>query len=134
MNLPEPSYKMLSDKEAILLSDYTVMTSLGLITISKGFLTDGLSIPQWCWSLIGETPFTYKAFPAGIIHDALYQSHSCSYLKANDIFYELLKVNNVAYPKRSVMYHVLDAFGWIAYYKYDLEDTAYFKQFVTIIK
>ena len=132
MNLPEPSYKMLSDREAILTSDYKIMTSLGQITILKGYRTDGLSIPQWCWSILGVTPFTHKAFPAGLVHDALFQTHYVSYLKANDIFYELLKANNVALPRRIIMYRILDAFGWIAYYNYNKSDTAFFKQFVTI--
>ncbi len=42
------------------------------ITIPKGFVTDGASIPRFCWSLTGLIP-TGVHMGAAVVHDWLYQ-------------------------------------------------------------
>jgi hypothetical protein len=43
------------------------------ITIKKGFIYDGASIPKFAWSLIGS-PFTGLYLEAATVHDAIYYS------------------------------------------------------------
>jgi len=132
--LPEPKLHALSDRCYELLEDYIILTSIGLITVKKGYQTDLASIPQWAWSILGVTPSTPKVIVPALIHDILYQTHSVSYLKANDVFLELCKANKMVIPRRFTMYKVLDMFGWIAYYSYDNDDNIYFKEFLKIVK
>lgn len=43
------------------------------VTIKKGFIYDGASIPKFAWSLIGS-PFTGLYLEAATVHDAIYYS------------------------------------------------------------
>lgn len=115
LNLPSPHLEFISDTRAFLLDDYTLDTSLGTITIKRGYVSDGASIPSLFWTLLQEQPFSGKLIPSALVHDVLYQSHYCGYYQANRIFDELAKRNNVPRIKCFLMLHTLNAVGWIAY-------------------
>lgn len=134
MKLESPKIYFISDKEAYLLEDYIIDTIIGKITIKYGFIFDGASIPKFAWSLIGEHPFSGKLLPAAIVHDILYRTHYVGYLKANDVWYDLCVINNVALGKRQIMTQTLNTVGWIAYNKNGKQkDIDYYKQFFEII-
>jgi hypothetical protein len=54
LNLPSPHVYAISDSEVYLLDDYTVDTIIGRITVKRGFIFDGASIPKFAWSILGE--------------------------------------------------------------------------------
>jgi hypothetical protein len=132
LNLPSPHVYAISDSEVYLLDDYTVDTIIGRITVKRGFIFDGASIPKFAWSILGENPFSGKIMAAAIIHDILYRIHYVKYLKANDVWDDLCKRNNVALTKRIIMTQILNAFGWIAYNRMTLKDIEYYKTFFAI--
>ena len=132
MNLPSPYIYFISDTEVYLLENYTVDTIIGKITIKRGFIYDGASLPKWTWSLIGESPFSGLIQPAAIVHDILYRTHYVGVMKANDVWFDLCKRNDVAWGKRQIMTQVLNAFGWVAYNKIKPKDIEYYKQFLVV--
>ncbi|UDQ99399.1 DUF1353 domain-containing protein [Lentisphaerota bacterium WC36G] len=73
------------------------------ITILKGFLFDGASIPQFFWSTTGS-PFDFRFLIAALIHDALYASELLPRKEADEIFLLLLKYYGVSYYNRNKIY------------------------------
>ena len=80
-----PQFRVLrwdGDVMVIVLTHYLrCLTSLGWITVPTGFHSDGLSIPQFAWSVVG--PSTGCAFVAGLLHDFLYSKASDVYFKVD---------------------------------------------------
>lgn len=68
------SYQYVSKKECILVTAY------------QGFVSNGLSIPEFLWPIYGH-PLDRKNIRAAIIHDYLYRHHIFSRRKADIIFY-----------------------------------------------
>lgn len=70
-------------------------------TVPKGYLTDGASIPQPLWSLIGS-PYLPEFITAAIAHDWCcdndYDNEEMS-----DLFFELLKLSNVSELTADIM-------------------------------
>lgn len=132
LNLPSPKIYFIEDQEVYLLEDFTIDTIIGKITIKRGFIYDGASIPKIFWSVLGESPFSGKIQPAAIVHDILYRTHYVKYLKANDVWNDLCKRNNVAIGKRITMTQVLNGFGWVAYNRNTPKDIEYYKQFLIV--
>ena len=132
LNLPSPHIYAISDSEVYLLDDYTVDTIIGMITVKRGFIYDGASIPKFAWSLLGENPFSGKIQPASIIHDILFRTHYVKYLKANDVWDDLCIRNNLANTKRVIMTQALNAVGWVAYNNNTQKDIDYYKQFLVV--
>jgi len=92
-----------SKREYKLLEDITVDANGYEITIKKGFVFDGASIPQFLWSFIGS-PFTGNYTLAALVHDALYRSNSFNRKNADKIFLALMKQDGVSFFKRRSMY------------------------------
>lgn len=94
-----------------------IMTSAGMVTIPAGFLTDGLSIPRFAWSIVG--PSTGGAFLAGLLHDFLYSRDSdgifeVSRAKADDLFREAMYNLGIGF-KRNLIWSAVRMFGWRFY-------------------
>jgi len=86
------------------------------ITVPRGFLIDGASIPRTMWRLIGS-PFLPMFQKAATVHDYLYTHHKVSRKKADQIFREILKDNTVSKVKAGVMYAAVRTGGYFAYKK-----------------
>ncbi len=84
------------------------------IKIPAGYLTDGISIPRFCWVIVGH-PLSGEAVQASVIHDFLYQYGLYDQKRSDDIFLEALIVLKVPVWKRQVMFRALRFFGWIAW-------------------
>lgn len=80
------------------------------ITVKKGFKTNGASIPNIFYSLIG-CPFVGKYVGAAIIHDALYGCKPISKQKADLIFNDIMIHNEVPVWKRYMIYQAVKQFG-----------------------
>jgi hypothetical protein len=96
------------------------LTSLGWITVPTGFHSDGLSIPQFAWSVVG--PSTGCAFVAGLLHDFLYSKASDVYFKvdrktADELFLEAMYHLGVPWHKRHAMHAAVRLAGWKSFKK-----------------
>lgn len=60
------------------------------LTVKPGFVFDGASIPQICWTSIGH-PLEHRFILAALLHDALYQTQYLSRKKADEYFQKFLK-------------------------------------------
>ena len=94
----------------ILKANFRYISSMGLITVHKGFITDGASIPQIFWNIM--PPFG-QYFGAAIIHDWLYSqnNHQFSRQQADDIFKEAMFNIGVGWVKRETIYRAVRLFG-----------------------
>lgn len=124
-----------SGREARLLEDYTVETTVGRVTIPKGFKTDFASVPQLFWSIV---PPMGKYFVAAVLHDYFYRMpgartveiyfsilpKSGSVLQtihvtreiADTIFLEEMRDAKVSWWKRRMMYRAVrigGAWSWV---------------------
>lgn len=64
--LPDPKVQYLNNRDRfMLLEDYVTPE----VTVPKGMITDGATVPRIFWSLF---PPYYKYFPAAIVHDYMY--------------------------------------------------------------
>ena len=70
------------------------------IYISKGFITDGMSIPKWLQPVIGE-PFEGNTLRAAIVHDYLCYCKCETQAFSHGIFREILKLDGVSKWKRN---------------------------------
>lgn len=80
-----------------LLEDLTVIYSGKIITVPKGFESDGASIPRFFWRGLFH-PMDNRALKASIVHDYIYrQTDHCGLTRsvADDVFYDLLIENGV---------------------------------------
>jgi len=85
------------------------------ITVPKGFVTDGASIPRIFWSIVGPPWGDYGY--AAIVHDFLYHTQPCSRKEADRIFLEAMQVLKVNKFKRWLMYRMVRMWSWICWNK-----------------
>jgi len=98
--------------------DVRIHTSWGTVTIPDGFITDGLSIPKFAWSIVGPT--TGRAFLAGLLHDYLYSKESSPNFNvdrkvADELFLEAMFNLGIGF-RRNIIYRMVRIFGG-RYYK-----------------
>jgi len=101
--------------------DYVVETSLGSITIPKGFISDGASVPKPLWGIV--SPYDPEVRDAALIHDYFYRTPGARLVSsdkvtnvyvsrkmADEIFLEELKDNGTSFFLRYSMYWTVR--GW----------------------
>jgi hypothetical protein len=86
-----------------LLQDFRCFYKGEWITVQKGFITDGISVPKIFWSLIG--PFS-DAFAAALVHDWMFSPFNKKYdwKESNWAFHELMKECCVNFIERKIIY------------------------------
>ena len=86
------------------------------ITIPKGTLTDGASIPRWLWFFVGS-PFAGDYIEAALVHDYLYYLALKKGLKittrkhADQIFYNAMLEYGVSKSEAKTKYKAVRWFG-----------------------
>ena len=92
-----------------------------IITVPKGFKTDGVSIPYLLQSLLGD-PFNQLATPAAILHDFLYSKRSdyiktyrLTRLQADIVFYDIMLAHKVSKVKAIGYFVCVRLCGWLRY-------------------
>lgn len=90
-----------------------------LIQIPEGFVFDGASIPQFCWSVIGA-PFEPDFQIAACVHDWICEraneAHDYSArIQGDGIFFVLLSQAGVPRWKRAAMYLAVRLHSWTNY-------------------
>lgn len=91
-----------------LLEDFRCYYKSKLITVPKGFITDGISAPKFAWPIIG--PYG-PAFPAALVHDWLFSPFNTEYdwKTSNWMFLELMKEAGVGFVMRWTIYSAVVA-------------------------
>ncbi len=88
----------------------------GVIRVPIGAISDGASIPQFAFSLIGGR-WTGKYVEGSIIHDHLYKIQIYTRRKSDKIFLEAMKNSGVSFWKRRLMFLAVRFRGWIPWNK-----------------
>ena len=86
------------------------------ITVPKGFVSDGASIPSIMWGIIGS-PWSGKYPHAALVHDYLYFSQRFSRKISDEIFLEAMSILGVNWFKRRLMFRAVRTFGWLCWKK-----------------
>lgn len=84
------------------------------IVVPIGFISDGASIPEFAWSLIGS-PWSGKYSEAAVIHDFLYFEGKGKRKIADKIFLYGMKILGVSLWKRLLMYRIVRLCGWVCW-------------------
>lgn len=104
-----------------ILEDFKYISSVGVITVPKGFISDGASVPRGLWNIF--SPFDGEYFDAALIHDYLYSKMSSDTYPeidrqtADAIFKEAMYNLDVNWMKRGTIYLAVRAGGWASYKK-----------------
>lgn len=83
------------------------------INVEKGYESDGATIPRFLWSIVGHPMEDYAQ--AAFAHDKGYQFQLFSQKECDDIFLEGMRILEVSFPKRRIMFRALRMFGFVAY-------------------
>lgn len=99
--------------------DFLSKTRFGSVTIKKGFLSDGASIPRLARKFVGD-PFDKQYIVAAVVHDWLYRfgiDSPFSRSQADTVFRDLLWNTKVPIWKVPVFYSAVATFGGRSYKK-----------------
>ena len=94
------------------------------ITVRKGFIFDGASIPRALWRLCGH-PMEVPRVAAALAHDWLYAAHVTDRETADKIFREVCRMVGVAWVRHTVEYCTLRACGGAAWYSHGPDDVTF---------
>lgn len=103
------------DEHFRLSEPFTVFVDQSVITVPKGFESDGASIPLL---YRGELPAWGARYgEAAIVHDYLYREHQPGIDKkrADLIFYEIMKYRRYHWWKARMMYTAVKLFGYLVW-------------------
>jgi hypothetical protein len=109
MEIPHPKTEALTDGTRCLLEDFVVRIlpepSGWVVSVPKGYKTDGASIPRFAWPIVGP-PLYVPYFPASIIHDYLCDTADTyeQRVLADAVFFLLLQRLHIEVWRRTVMY------------------------------
>lgn len=98
-------------RKSRLYQDYIREINGYCITVPKGFITDGASVPRVFWILF---PPQGKYTPAAIIHDYLYSKFNDTGINrtlADKIFLFIMEELGVGFLRRKAMYRAVRSFG-----------------------
>jgi hypothetical protein len=89
------------------------------ITVPKGFVTDGASIPRWIgpvpvWNIIGH-PFESQFLGAALVHDLECRERTRQCSGVHKLFYRLLREDGVGEKRANAMWRAVHHFGpqWV---------------------
>lgn len=86
------------------------------ITVPKGFITDGASIPKMAWSVLGVNPYYSSIFPAAVVHDWLYCQKYLGRKEADKVFKRAMdSIGKLSKAQTYLIYWAVRLFGGVAY-------------------
>ena len=104
-----PDFKMFKVK-----GDFEYYADDGkVVAVLQGFVSDGASIPQFAWSIIGARWGKYGW--AAVIHDWTYKFRLYSRLECDKIFLWAMRDLGVGWLRRTTMYNFCRWFAWIGW-------------------
>lgn len=92
------------------------------VGVYKGFISDLVSIP-WLLRLLASP--TGRWTHASLFHDFLYKTHLVSRKEADQIFFKVMRDDNVPDWKSKGAYYLVRLFGSLTYKKYKKHITMY---------
>jgi len=102
-------------KDKIVLTEpFIVSTNGAVFKLSKGFDSDGASIPRFLWWF--SNPFDSQVISAALVHDAAYWSRKLKRNIADRVFYALMRKNKTPFLKALLFYIAVRLGGWWGYY------------------
>ena len=110
--LPEMNPSPLNDTEWILDQDWEGPPLNGqVVRIKAGFVTDGASIPQIAWTLIGS-PMDRPLLGPALIHDALYAAElTPDHSTADWMFLQYMQMAGIGWVKRNLVWSAVRTWG-----------------------
>lgn len=95
-------------------------TKKGLMTVPKGFVTDGASAPGIAWSIC--PPMGGAHAEGAVLHDWLYSLDSngindVTRKEADDIFYDIMRANGTSWVRAQAIHKAVRAGGWSSFKK-----------------
>lgn len=108
-----PTLRARSDGLWTVAEDWCIVTSLGIIRVKRGFVTDGASVPRMAWFLAGH-PMESPRVLAALAHDWLYAAHVCTREEADAVYREILLRYRAAW-RVAVEHAALRVFGEAAW-------------------
>ncbi len=90
----------------------------------SGFWTDGVSIPQLAWSIIGITPFTMPALCWALPHDIAYAAELADRATCDNWLFEWAKMAGETKYRRNICYWAVDKFGGLVWNKHTPQSIA----------
>lgn len=129
----QPSLKPRPKEEKYELTrDYSQTLHGVNVTVPKGFIYDGATIPPVFW-LTTFTPFNPMVMGPALIHDWLYYNHQVARRTADKILRDLLALNGVPDAKCTGMFQAVRLAGEY-YWDNDAEDIAYLARLCRRVK
>jgi hypothetical protein len=133
MNIAAPITQAISNDRHIVAEPYALTVDGWHISISVGFEFDGASIPRFFWRVVGH-PMQGEALPASLIHDAMYRTRLMDKEQADNLFYRLLRINEVGRIKSWLMYRAVKHFGGGSWRIYNIDQRNFARLFVKLRK
>jgi len=97
-------------KRRKLIKDYTYENDKYIITIKKGFITDGASIPKTFWSVL-SSPFYGPIVFGAMIHDGLYTKMTIPRKECDKLLKEMILEKGYNRVKANLVYGAVRMFG-----------------------
>ena len=124
-----PIYQGIIGSRHVLAADWCINVVLPdgrefRITVRKGFIFDGASIPSALWRLCGH-PMEAPRVAAALAHDWLYAAHVCDRATADAIYRAICKAVGMGFIRRDTEYYALRLCGSAAWYSHDIVDTLF---------
>jgi len=94
-----------------LIKDYTYENDKYIITIKKGFITDGASIPKTFWSVL-SSPFYGPIVFGAMIHDGLYTKMAIPRKECDKLLKEMILEKGYNRVKANLVYGAVRLFGY----------------------
>ena len=110
-----PIYQGIVGNRHVLAADWHIDVALSdgrefHITVRKGFIFDGASIPRALWRLCGH-PMEVPRVAAALAHDWIYASHAVDRATADAIYREICRMVGISWLRHSVEYGTLRLCG-----------------------
>lgn len=112
MQLTALRYKKIDARNIELIESLKYQIGQLIITVPKGFISDGASTPRILWAFF--PPWSDEYAVAAVVHDYLYSTHNRTGLNkelSDKIFDYIMQENGVSKIKRKLMYKAVASFG-----------------------
>ena len=104
-----------------------------VITIKAGYKTDGASIPQACWSIIGS-PMEVPLLGPALCHDALYSGELVPDPSTADwMLLQYAQMAGIGWAKRNLVWSAVRLFGWTVWNRHTSDSVAASRKLVALI-
>ena len=85
------------------------------VAIRAGFVTDGASIPQAAWSIIGS-PMEVPLLGPALCHDALYAGELVpDHSTADWMLLQFMQMAGISWVHRNLVWSAVRLFGWVVW-------------------